>query len=808
MKKNNQITVRRIVKEVKDNGGNLRSINFRNILMGLKSFGVKTKEQIERCVIKENFEQIVRDHAKNVLNNMKKIKIKKPVSLSKFEISDKMKKRIGAGVLAAFFVLGYGRVYINSRISENESKTTKTVIYSTIGKSNKEGEKVTVIYNEQGEEIANVLDGTIVVETSDNNKGKLKEVKVIENDGNIIKGYINKNNLEAITEIDDNFNTTYKVVNVNSNLNMRETAEINDDNKIGSLEIIGSSEIVVSDSNDHDWVRVINSEGVIGYVANDYLEEIERDEEDQEQEYLSDSEANDVLENKTEVNEEIIVKESKKETNIDNNSDENKKESNENDSVENAVVSNDNDTVQTESVISSIEDQIKALNESEELIIKKKEELSALKEKVTNEDIKAKIIDAEKELDVLLEKITKYKDALNIVLENRKSLDLNVLQNTIFENRNKLKRLLEKNNLLITNLGVDNFYENSFNKLFDQISENDIEESVNEDSNITEVQLEEIKKDEKLELYLKNTVVNNKGEVLGIDISSSMPPEELGKILRGEIEIPAKFYQKGYGNIDLGSRFSNRRVNYVYISIGASGYVNFREIEKDMERVKKQVEECKKSNTPCGFYYYSTCKTEAEAIMEAEWINERWMEGELPFVIDVEIGSENDRQLGNREEVTKAKIKLAQLLEEKHGEVMLYTCRNANHKLIGINDFHNGLNISSYTWCVAPVNSESQNNWSNYVDDVTEKGVAMTQIVLDKKIGDKGADIDIDSMKSKVFWNFLIKCRTFEKKLQENKEFSIEEIPEIAGLTEQDIIDALEEATKYLELMQYDDNSR
>lgn len=275
-----------------------------------------------------------------------------------------------------------------------------------------------------------------------------------------------------------------------------------------------------------------------------------------------------------------------------------------------------------------------------------------------------------------------------------------------------------------------------------------------------------------------NYVVEN-DNVLGIDVSG-IAPQELRKLLSGELEISDKIETRRGHSVDL-SQYKHKKPNFVFIKLGASKIFSKELGQGYPTGYKELAAVCEEMKVPYGFYYYSTCINKSEAQQEFTWIKNALDQlpnrdlNLLPFAIDVEVALSKelpdkkkakaqqkvDRQYNaSIKNVTSAKAELANLLEQTYiGKTQLYTSRNAvdtdlSSMILDIEQYQKELKTGqSHIWFVCPtpnvLHEKSMHKISNYVQS--------KQIVLDAKINNnpKRDLIDINSTNANSFMSYL-----------------------------------------------------
>lgn len=301
---------------------------------------------------------------------------------------------------------------------------------------------------------------------------------------------------------------------------------------------------------------------------------------------------------------------------------------------------------------------------------------------------------------------------------------------------------------------------------------------------ITDIE-SDITLDEIQSKVISNIKTNSIGQVTGIDVSN-MTPDQLQLLWTNGITQSS--VGTGFlGNIDVSD--INGKINYVMIRIGGTYELN-PEFQTDSteEFYIPLVKKCEELGIPYGFYYYSASVDENEAGEEFKKIStsiESLKEelGELkynllPFTIDVELNSDNDRQKGK--DVTYAKAVLTnQLQDYLNKEVILYGAGKAVTNYYG----NNILNLKEYNrltgvtkvWMPTPkeeyFNSQiSQTNLDmmRLISGETEgkMNIVMQQVVLDGIVNNTA--VDINTMDKEKFVE-MIKGNQKESRMDESE---------------------------------------
>ena len=257
--------------------------------------------------------------------------------------------------------------------------------------------------------------------------------------------------------------------------------------------------------------------------------------------------------------------------------------------------------------------------------------------------------------------------------------------------------------------------------------------------------------------------VRKNGNVVGIDLCE-MNPAHLDKLLKSKNAIGNYITKNPNTNGEYRVSTSDvaGKIDYVYIKIGASGYVNFQTISTD-GMYKKLAEVCETNGVPYGFYYYSTAINNEEAKIEADFVINELDKLEstkynlLPVAIDVEI-AKNDRQLGH--DVTEAKATLANEISKKHGHTILYGAGPAMlepdgvlTKIMDLDKYEKLLENGQEAIVWLPTGRNTNNEQpgkiaKRYIETLGKKMHYMTQTVLDAWVNipgtNKKGDIDIN----------------------------------------------------------------
>lgn len=290
-----------------------------------------------------------------------------------------------------------------------------------------------------------------------------------------------------------------------------------------------------------------------------------------------------------------------------------------------------------------------------------------------------------------------------------------------------------------------------------------------------DIQIEESKPEDskpedgrdKVEEVMSGVVPNRNGSLTGIDVSSEVTADALRSMLLSDSGISESVTYRSGANYDTGDIAG--KISYVYIEIGASGYVGGTPLEQGNARYIEQAQVCEELGVPYGFYYFSQAIEEKEAEAEVEDFKRKLAEfksqtGELHYMVlppalDVESGVDRygTAYRVNGHNVTDAVIRWIQKAEEDGlGMPILYTtvwdvgC--SEESMVNADRVNSELGRKVPIWIVG---MRTQNGGIKQVDpgvqarinDLIGGGgiVIMKQSVIDcKNAGTEGPYFDID----------------------------------------------------------------
>lgn len=297
------------------------------------------------------------------------------------------------------------------------------------------------------------------------------------------------------------------------------------------------------------------------------------------------------------------------------------------------------------------------------------------------------------------------------------------------------------------------------------------------------------------EVIEKKSLAKN-GRVVGIDVAGGVSAAELKDLLtaRGGAIKESTSRIVGYTNDgnaiykDADTTDIAGKVNYVYIKLAASAYGDFGDKFTILlnDDYKEQAEVCEKLGIPYGFYYYSTARNKNEAKKEADFIKKEIDSLEsrdynlLPVALDYELSTgTGDRQYGL--ELSDVKAYLANLVEPEFGKTILYggarsISPTSSERIVNIDNYNKKLQSGDcVVWLATPRKSEGyvmqDSTQTAYNAIVQQTPIYIEQTLLDAKVG--GINIDIDVMDESIYDQMI------------NKQY--EEIRDISRDTENEI---------------------
>ena len=288
---------------------------------------------------------------------------------------------------------------------------------------------------------------------------------------------------------------------------------------------------------------------------------------------------------------------------------------------------------------------------------------------------------------------------------------------------------------------------------------------MNYDGTVDYIPIEQADNAAFVDSILSNTRVNENGKVVGIDVSESLPAEELERILSSDNAIPETVYDVNGVEHDIEDLAGP--VDFVMIKIGARGYGepgNFADIG---DSYLEQAEVCERLGIPYGFYFYSTALNKDEALEEVEVVKANLDRlGERKYnLMDLTLDVEQDEHGSriNGKDVTDVMAYWANKAEELTGhKVMLYTGGrdvSGPEKILDIPRFNEQLDSGpARIWIPGPrvpdgsevyyANQEQINSVANENGDI-----AIIQAILEQTNPEQGLVVgtDIDIMDVDVF---------------------------------------------------------
>lgn len=680
---------------------------------------------------------------KRVADDLKRVrptprKDKKKRNVKNKAKSTKGKKFFGSKVgriaLAVIVAAGANGVY-QWVVDHNQATIAKVLDYE-----GDEYDGKMPVYDENGNLIAQIDENSLVVTISKLPKDENERVYVtgIDSNGENVVGQTERRYLEEVQKVDkdkmEEYNTVYTVV-PDSGVNIRNSAEVSDRNKIGAIEsgeqVLGAARIAVSD-NEFLWIPVmyINEEEILeGYIRSDLLRE------------------NGEIENV------YIVSEKEDESNDRNNKIPMIVDTSKESSVD--LKLRRETTLDKYNIITEIPNGtvIYAIGSN----IRNNDAIDWREVEYTDEDGNIYIGWVSnaflKEYDVVEKVVDTAKEGkVNLNVRRDPGVDYpkvaEIEHGTVLKipkaNFEELQEVDGVNWVQVTlSDGTSGYVSCEYLK--------DVEKE-KEDENIdsTEVAKE----------VIDNRVVSKSGNVVGIDVAEGVSPAKLEELLTDKKVIGDETprivsYTNGQPNYrNAYTSDISGNINFVYIKVGASGYGNFVTLLND--NYLDQAAVCERLGIPYGFYYYSTCINNDEAKVEADAINRALDSVEsrkynlLPLAIDVELASGNtDRQWGK--DVTEAKAYLANLVEPTQGKTILYgggrSISSASSECILDVDRYNSLLESgeSKVWLATPRNSDGglDDKTQSYISTLsTDSDIVIRQTLLDARVNDAGVDIN------------------------------------------------------------------
>lgn len=634
--------------------------------------------------------------------------------------------------LAALLVVGGTKVY-------DWIQTSQATIAKVVDYSGDEYDGKMPIYDENGKLIAEIDENSLVVTISKLPKDESERVYVgaINSNGESIIGQTERRYLEEVQKVDkdkiEEYSTVYTVI-PDSGVNIRKSAEVSGDNKLGAIEcgeqVLGAAKLQASD-NEFLWVPVmyINEEEVVeGYIRSDLLRE------------------------NGEIEDVNIIDEKEDESNDRNNK------------------------------IPMIVDTSKENNVN----LKLRSDTVRNAENIVTEIPDGSVIYA-------IGKNTKNNDAIDWrkveYTDGEGNTYTGWVSNAFLEEYNEIEKVVDTSSDGKINLNVRKEPGTSSEKIAEiqhgtkiKIPEADIESRQTVDGTewvkvtlsdgtvgyVSYGYLEDVEKEvetentsEVVKKVIDQRTVSKSGKVVGIDVADSVTGEQLEKLLKDKNAIGDKTPRLVYNTngeayyADANTSDIAGNINYVYIKIAASGYKKFVTVLN--ENYLDQAEVCEKLGIPYGFYYYSTAINPQEAKKEAEAINKALSSVKsrnynlLPFAIDVELAPGTvDRQYGKN--VTETKAYLANLLEPKQGKTILYgggrsISSASSESILNVGEYNKLLETGDTdVWLASPRTSSGglEDRTETYIDSISKHSkITVSQTLLDAKINETKIDINM-----------------------------------------------------------------
>ena len=288
------------------------------------------------------------------------------------------------------------------------------------------------------------------------------------------------------------------------------------------------------------------------------------------------------------------------------------------------------------------------------------------------------------------------------------------------------------------------------------------------------------------------------GRVVGIDVAGGVSASQLedlltakGGAIKNSTPRVVGYEANGsaiYANADTSDIAG--KVNFVYIKLAASGYGDFGDKFSILlnDNYKEQAEVCEKLGIPYGFYYYSTSRNKDEAKREADFIQKEIDSLEsrdynlLPIALDYELSSgTTDRQYGL--ELSDVKAYLANLVEPEFGKTIMYggarsLSPTSSERIVDIDNYNKRLQSGDCViWLATPRKSEGyamlDSTQAAYNAIVKQTPVNIEQTLLDAEVG--GTNIDVNVMDENVYDQMI------NKQYEEIRDISRDAENEIGG---------------------------
>ena len=268
-----------------------------------------------------------------------------------------------------------------------------------------------------------------------------------------------------------------------------------------------------------------------------------------------------------------------------------------------------------------------------------------------------------------------------------------------------------------------------------------------------------------------NKIINNmgnnpNGKIIGIDVSQTCTGSQLRKTLE-KGNIPKEVVNNN--KIMTNTSDVQGKIDFVYIKLGSSPWGKNAEFKPITNRnYIDQVKACEELKIPYGLYYYTTSTSEEEADIEANYIKEEMKKLKasnelkyniLPFVQDIEVSGETDRQKGK--DCTPYRIALAKKIKSIVGDSWIYTAGKASlveEAIFDLDKYKQEMGDTK-VWFTAPRNSDGKMGLAStdYIREMRiENDVLITQTAIDVDIGpNNDVRVDIDWADEVEFKNAL-----------------------------------------------------
>ena len=734
---------------------------------------------------------------------------KRKIDLRKLrDFVPKNKAVIGVGLAVALGV---------SIANFNEQEKTVTTIVQTVDneKDDYQGE-IPLYGNEEDKEVIATIDESILglVEGKVEYK-KIYKISIMDSDANIQEGYVEGKYLKTLLTLENDEAEKYTkiyAVTPEAGVNIRKSTKITDSNKIMSIAkdeyVLGSDTYEASKDNTFSWVPIIymnEGEAVEGYIARDFLKEVDREKEPMLVDTTTDGKVPLNLREEPSKEAKIIEKiENGSEVYIVSSSEEKEKDGitwREVEFVDEETKEVKNGWVSSE-FLKSIEEKTKDEEDTERDNTQKdskKEENENKMLKVDTSHVGGIDLNVRKGIGSNTQKIGSIPNGSEIILLGESGditedswvqvayIDKDTDEQKqgwvstayLKEIEETLKKQVDTSRdgdvdlKLRKEPSLDGKVEVKIpNGTVLTVTKEALENTINVDNyEWIQVQLEDGTKGYVAQEYLVEyeedkeneneefTIDGNSDNVIGIDVST-ISTQTLDQLLKGEIKIPNNIDTVNLGTLDL-SKYENKEIKYVYLKLGSTGYGNTFSFV-DFENYKELAKVCEENKIPYGFYYYSTCINNEEARKEAKRIEmlmnslDKREYNILPLAIDIELHQPDDRQKNQDiTELTKVKAYLTNLVESTQGKTILYTSRNVieapETKIMDLSDYNELIESGeSDVWFVAPEGNSTHRKSLDNILTTEDAEVKMKQVVQDGVLP-TGEGYDVNVMKKDMY---------------------------------------------------------